>query len=326
MGRASWMMFRRSKGAVLGGLWLSLSSAGAFAQEPPPGFVWFVLDELNHTYFDIEDPTNRPAPLTEPPAGVLLPVDVSPDGVTDWLIRWPENQRLCGTGGCRLSLYVSEGGGYLRVFDRQAWDPDVRKVGDEVRLEASFHHLNCLNSREVCRLAWAWDPNARRLSERPSSDGVAVVSGSGWTVDLGDVDGVSVLPNDIPEAVYHRYLAGRRACGNPDNAEHFTISYPAVTSTPDLNGDGQRDWFVEAPSTCSGQAAADYGYEVWISDEIAGALRAFVGAPDHWPAFQVDRAPARLVDVRSCLAGENCETDVFEWNIATRVFGPTSPE
>ena len=145
-------------------------------------------------------------------------------------------------------------------------------------------------------------------------------------MDLGDVDGIPVLPNDIPQAIYDRYLAGRRACGNPDNAEHFTISYPAVTSTPDLNGDGQRDWFVEAPSTCSGQAAADYGYEVWISDEIAGALRAFVGAPDHWPAFQVDRAPARLIDVRSCLAGENCETDVLEWNIATRVFGPTSPE
>jgi hypothetical protein len=32
----------------------------------------------------------------------------------------------------------------LRVFDRQAWDPDIRTVGDEIRLEASFHHLNCL--------------------------------------------------------------------------------------------------------------------------------------------------------------------------------------
>lgn len=142
-------------GAVLVGLWLALSPAGVMAQETPPGFVWYVVDELNRASFDTEDPTNRPIPLTEPPAGVLMPVDVSRDGVADWLIRWPEDHRSCGAGGCRLSLYVSEGNRYLRVFDRQAWDPDIRTVGDEVRLEASFHHLNCLPPRDVCRLAWA---------------------------------------------------------------------------------------------------------------------------------------------------------------------------
>lgn len=105
---------------MLVGLWLALSPAGVMAQEPPPGFVWYVVDELNRASFDIEDPTNRPIPLTEPPAGVLMPVDVSRDGVADWLIRWPEDHRSCGTGGCRLSLYVSEGNRYLRVFDRQA--------------------------------------------------------------------------------------------------------------------------------------------------------------------------------------------------------------
>ena len=129
---------------VFAGLWLALAPASVLAQEPPPGFVWYVLDELNRASFDIEDPTNRPVPLTEPPAGVLMPVDVSRDGVADWLIRWPEDQRFCGTGGCRLSLYVSDGDRYLRVFDRQAWDPDIRTVGDEIRLEASFHHLNCV--------------------------------------------------------------------------------------------------------------------------------------------------------------------------------------
>ena len=312
--------------AVLAGLWLALAPARVLAQVPPPGFVWYVLDELNRASFDIEDPTNRPVPLTEPPAGVLLPVDVSRDGVADWLIRWPEDQQFCGTGGCRLSLYVSDDNRYLRVFDRQAWDPDIRTIGDEVRLEASFHHLNCLTARNVCRLAWAWDPAARSLSERPSSDGEAVVSGFGeGVVDLGEVDGRPKLPADIPAAVFDRYLAGRRACGNPDDPDAFTVSYPAVASTPDLNGDGQRDWVIEAPSACAEQAAADYGYEVWISDETDGASRAFVAAPGRWPAFQVGRAPARLLDARPCLTGEICDTVPLEWNLAARVFRPASP-
>lgn len=312
---------------VFAGLWLALTPVCVLSQEPPPGLVWYVLDELNHTGFDIEDPTNRPIPLSEPPAGVLLPVDFSRDGVVDWLIRWPEDQRLCGTGGCRLSLYVSDDNRYLRVFDRQAWDPDIRTVGDEIRLEASFHHLNCLPPREVCRLAWAWDPTTRSLSERPSSDGEAVVSGFGeGTVDLGEVDGRPKLPDDIPAAVFDRYLAGRRACGNPNDADAFTVSYPAVASTPDLNGDGQRDWVIEAPSFCAEQAAADYGYEVWISDETDGASRAFVAAPGRWPAFQVDRTPAGMLDARPCLTGEICETVPLEWNRAARVFTPASSE
>ena len=127
-------------------------------------------------------------------------------------------------------------------------------------------------------------------------------------MDLGEVDGRPKLPDDIPAAVFDRYLAGRRACGNPDDADAFTVSYPAVASTPDLNGDGQRDWVIEAPSFCAEQAAADYGYEVWISDETDGASRAFVAAPGRWPAFQVDRTPAGMLDARPCLTGEICET------------------
>ena len=43
--------------------------------------------QLGRFLLNIEDPTKRPVRLTEPPPGVLIPVDVSRDGVEDWLIR-----------------------------------------------------------------------------------------------------------------------------------------------------------------------------------------------------------------------------------------------
>ncbi len=315
---------RQTGGAALAGLWLALSPTPAPAQEPPAGFAWYVLDELNRASFDIDDPTNRPALLTEPPPGVLMPVDVSRDGVQDWLIRWPEANTFCGSGGCRISLYVSDGDGYRRVFDRQAWDPELRVVGDEVRLEASFHHLHCSPAREVCRLAWAWDPAGGRLSERPSSDGEAVIGGfADATVDLGDVDGQPALPDDIPAAVLARRLDGRRACGSPHDAEAFTVAWPAVASTPDLNGDGRRDWVIEAPTACADQPPPDHGYEVWVTDGPEGAARAFVAAPGRWPWIQVDRVPARLLDGAPCLEGR-CETVALDWQGAAGAFRPAA--
>lgn len=95
---------------VFPGLRLALAPVSVLSQEPPPGLVWYVRDELNRASLDIEDPTNRPVPLTEPPADVLMPVDVNRDGVADWLIRWPEDQRFCGTGGCRLPALARDGG------------------------------------------------------------------------------------------------------------------------------------------------------------------------------------------------------------------------
>ena len=82
---------------VFAGLWLALTPVGVLSQEPPRGFFGDALDELNHTGFDIEDPTNRPIPLSEPPAGVLLPVDVSRDGVVDWQNRKLLAPQVCGT-------------------------------------------------------------------------------------------------------------------------------------------------------------------------------------------------------------------------------------
>lgn len=81
------------------------------AQTPPEGITWYVLNELNRLYLDLDDPTNRPPLETVVPDGVLVPVEINGDGQTEWLINWPEATQFCGTGGCQRSLYISREGG-----------------------------------------------------------------------------------------------------------------------------------------------------------------------------------------------------------------------
>lgn len=136
-------------------------------EAPPEGFVWYVLNTLNGADLDIEDPTNRPPLITEVPGGVLEPVEVNGDGRTDWLIRWPEAIAFCGTGGCRVSLYISDGDGFVRAFDRQALAFGISGVGAGRRVEATLHALECEDGSDPCRRAWVWDKQAGRLREHP---------------------------------------------------------------------------------------------------------------------------------------------------------------
>lgn len=145
----------------------------ACAQTPPEGISWYVLNEINRFYLDVDDPTNRPDLVTAVPQGVLLPVEMNGDGRADWLINWPESAQFCSTGGCRRTLYISGDDGFTRAFDRQALEFEVGTVAGEVRIEAWVHHLNCNEARPQCRFAWAWEDAARRLVPRPSSDGIA---------------------------------------------------------------------------------------------------------------------------------------------------------
>lgn len=299
----------------------------AEVQAPPAGFTWYVLRDLNDVYFDIGDPTNRPPLITEVPEGVLVPVDVSKDGVTDWLIQWPEGGGFCGTGGCRRSLYVSDDAGYVRAFDRQAWDLEIKPVGTEVRLEASFHHLNCSPQREVCRLAWGWDPVHRLMTERPSADGEHILTSLGGPpVDLGEKNGEPVLPDDAPAALLALVREGARVCPVADPADVATTAWPALRSVPDLNGDDERDWVIDAPVACGPEELAAYGYQVWVSvpggaaGEVDGVSLAWSGPVDHWPRLDVAHSPARLIDAPLCDDDETCPGSLLTWDAAAGAF------
>ncbi|WP_439472689.1 hypothetical protein [Brevundimonas sp.] len=150
---------------------LAQDAAQSAAQTPPEGFSWYVLNELNGFYLDIEDPTNRPPLITEVPEGVIEPVDLNMDGRTDWLIRWPDSTRFCGTGGCRTTLYICGEDGFVRAFDRQALRFEIKVIDREQRVEATLHTVNCREGREECTRVWVWDAAAKRLRVVASSDG-----------------------------------------------------------------------------------------------------------------------------------------------------------
>ena len=138
----------------------------------PAGLDWYVISQINDFYNDPEDPTNRPPLLTEPPAGVVRAVDVNGDGANDWIVDWPESTRFCGTGGCRVTVYLTHGQNLIRIFDRQVLEGlEFTMVEGEPRFEGRFHHGYCGEDRDECRLAWGLDADQRKLVARPSADG-----------------------------------------------------------------------------------------------------------------------------------------------------------
>lgn len=133
---------------------------------------WLVVSQINDFYNDINDPTNRPQLVTQAPAGVLRSTDINADGVADWIVTWPESAQFCGTGGCRVTVYLGKSDGLQRVFDRQVLDElRINQVNGETRIEGVFHHGNCGDQRLVCTLAWGLDPVTDQLVPRPSANG-----------------------------------------------------------------------------------------------------------------------------------------------------------
>lgn len=325
---------------------LSGTSAGATAQsasvEPPAGLTWFVLNEINSFYLDREDPTNRPALVTEVPAGVLVPVDINRDGLTDWLINWPESAQFCGTGGCQRTLYVSEAFapgevsdvegrprpyGFVRAFDRQGGDLDIGDVDGETRIESSFHALNCENTRDDCRLAWGWDTRTGRLTERPSSDGNHIILGAGQPpVDAEEGEDRAEW---IPVVLSDLKTARRKICPGTEDTELTVALYPALTDIPDLNGDGLRDWVVGPSPVCEGDADG-FGFQVWVSTEAGpgphgegGAVAlAYEAAAHHWVNLDVAPTPARLVVAPDCEYGKTCGGVSLRWEGVTKRLVP----
>ncbi len=291
------------------------AGAPAMAQEPPAGFAWYVLNELNGFGFDIEDPTNRPALASEVPAGVLVPVDLNGDARTDWMIAWPDSTQFCGTGGCRRSLYMATDDGFRRVFDRQVLDMTIGRVEGEIRVEAQVHHLECGDRPEGCHYAWAWSPAMEAFDERPTRDGWSRIQAAEPLVDLGEDDqGRPTLPANLPTALYAAIDGVREACPGRDGSMGWYWNQADVRDTPDLNGDGRRDWLVYPAGTC--EAPQFGGFQLWVTGEGDSVGLAYVAPPELWVEFEVSARPATALLVPACPTGESCPGVPLRWNAA----------
>ena len=303
----------------------SLSGVAARAEPitPPDGLVWYVLNRLNGFYLDVEDPTNRPPLVTEVPYGVLTAVEINGDGRADWLIRWPGSAQFCGTGGCETSLYISEGEGFVRAFDRQALSFEISTVDGERRIEAGLHHLNCTEGQADCLRAWAWDPAAGRLQERPSSDGISRMSGTP-AVDPGqEPDGTLRLPDWTPPLLMEMRTAGRRWCPAVNEPDGRFLRQPLLYSGPDVNGDGLRDWVFIPPDGCD--RPPETGFQVWLSTapgpgphgEGGAVALAYTAPLERWAEYEVSARPATLIVASPCQDGTDCAGIPLRWEART---------
>lgn len=316
LGRTRCMAAVLIAGALLAG------EGRAVAQTPPDGFVWYVLDELNRFYLDIEDPTNRPPLVTEVPEGVLTAVEINSDGRPDWLIRWPDGAQFCGTGGCATSLYISDGEGFVRAFDRQALSFALRPVEGEVRIETTLHHLNCSDSRFDCRFAWAWNPATGRLDERPSMDGVSRISGAP-AVDPGEEpDGTPKPPDWTPESLAQAWRESRRFCPTLLEPDGYYRNQATLYDIPDVNGDGLRDYIYTPAAGC--ETPPETGFQIWVTTgrgqgphgEGGPISLAWTAPLDHWPQYDVARRPATVIQTPTCEQGATCPSVSLRWDAA----------
>lgn len=289
------------------------------AQTPPDGLTWMVLRDINDSYFDPDDPTNRPPLTLQVPEGVITAVDVTHDGHTDWLVDYQaaEISRYCGTGGCRKILYVTLGDDNLtRAFDQQANDLTLYAADGESRVEAWVHHAFCSNdaSRD-CRLAYAWDPELKRLAERPNRAGQAIIpAGTFSPIDVSDDPGP---PSDAPEAVADIWFKTRTTCPSVYVDDGFEVRRAAIHDIPDVDGDGARDWLVERPAPCQdspGDITPFPGFEVWVSRDDGQAVQAYVSPAERFPKLDVSRSPAGLIAEPECDMGQACTATRLHWN------------
>lgn len=143
-------------------------AACATPSRVPEGVEWVAVRDLNEQFTDPDDPTNRPALVAHAPPGMIRRVDVSPDGKADWLIDYStvEAPAWCGTGGCRMRLYVSTPEGLVRALDQQVLSLDVRPGV----VEAGVHHLYCGDAVVDCARRLVWDPERRALIAAPPQE------------------------------------------------------------------------------------------------------------------------------------------------------------
>lgn len=297
---------------VIAAVLLLAAAAPARAQTPPEGLVWMALNEINAESFDRDDPTNRPPLVTRVPDGMLRPVDVSPDGRTDWLVDFGAAglSSFCGTGGCTQVLYVSGGDtGFIRAFDARTLAFDVVERDGETRIEARVHHLNCRPDQAECWFAWTWDAALDRLVERPAADGLTRLEGGGFE-PVGRLR--ADTPDDLPEELSAAWFGGRLTCRDYSD-DGFTTLRPEFRSVPDIDGDGRRDW-IEIPPVCAEQNAGVDQFSLWVTAGDEALEEVYHSEFERYPSIDIGTTPATVLENPACGHGQPCPDTRLRWD------------
>jgi hypothetical protein len=224
------------------------------------------------------------SPMQAWPPGAARAVNVSLDGIPDWVIDFEAFgfPAWCGTGGCRRQLWVSHEGGHVLAFDAQALEFVLRTAAGLPVIDVELHGVYCNGTgADPCPRAFSWNAATGRLDETANRAGGTLLNGSLFQPVPVDE---SVLPPPVAAA----RDSGRQACvAAGGRYEEFDMP---VASVPDLDGDGQRDWIVDGSLT---QCETDTGIAP------AAPVRVFLGgsgelreaAPLPADAYDIDVGP-----------------------------------
>lgn len=189
----------------------------------------------------VEDGQTPPANLTTPPARMFSKVDINGDGKPDWRVDYehaPNASLWCGTGGCRNELWVSgPGDSYRRVMSVGLRLFKLSRRGGVARLDLDFHGSLCGGyGVQACPRSYLWNEQAGAFLEVAAPGGQTWLAGGPHPLEPIDA---GAAPAPVRAAV----AAAQQQCAAV--GARFDADW-AVTSLPDLDGDGARDWVVGA--------------------------------------------------------------------------------
>jgi hypothetical protein len=271
------------------GFTLVLATACQRTQSPPavprpPAEVAAAVHAENAQY----DPS--PAPMETWPDGAARAVEVSLDGIADWVIDFEAFgfAGWCGTGGCRRQLWVSHDGRHVLAFDAQALEFDLRTAVGPPVIDVELHGVYCSGTgSDPCPRAFTWNATGGRLDETANRAGGTILTGPLFQP-------VPVDQAVLPPAVAAARESARQACvAAGGRYEEFDTP---VASVPDLDGDGQRDWIVDGSLTLcenvDGSATSE-PVRVFLSGE--GEVREAAAWPSSAYDIDVGSRPAKLL-------------------------------
>lgn len=300
---------------------LLLPACAAGAATPPATIV----EEARKAIYEAAVGDASPEEIKEIPAWMLkVPpkmfsrVDLNGDKLTDWQVDYeqaPNPSYFCGTGGCQHALYVGQADGAARkVFQNSGGDYVLSGPKDARKLEVNLHGSACGSfGADECLRAWRWDAATGAYVETPNSKGLALlVSGS--------IPALEPELKDAPVQVKAEVAAREAACKALGVEEVEAIP---LSTLPDVDGDGQREWLVGSPYP-------DCGYELekppkgrvsfFVSDG-GGFVKAFEQEGAGWN-LDLSSTPATIQLVTSSddcgLGGKPCPTRPLAWDAATK--------
>jgi|GEM_PF-1163445 len=248
---------------------------------------------------------------TVDPAAVISQVSIARpnDG---WFVDYQKASASawCGTGGCTHELYVARGGGYPLAFSAEVLDWRLME-GPMAVLDIELHRASCdAIGSEPCLRRFVWNTARGRFEEAINREGFGYLVGPLFQPVAPD-------PADYPDVVTAEIKRRETLC-NAAGGLMDVGEWPAISS-PDLNGDGRRDWIVGSRYiACRGPSGATEGMP-----DMGVSVIASVG--DRWTvalrvptaAYAVDLAyhPARfgVRDEAMCTGRPGCPTRIYVW-------------